>query len=67
MRLAYPARIETDGDGFLAKFPGVTGAHAAGMTRAEAIENAADALTVALGAYIRASEDLPTPRTLRRG
>lgn len=66
MRLAYPVRIEADGDGFLARFPGVAGAHTAGMTRAEAIENAADALTVALAAYIKASEDLPVPRAPRR-
>ena len=67
MRFTYPVRIEADGGGFLAKFPGVAGAHTDGRTRAEALDNAADALIVALFAYIRQGEALPAPRAPKRG
>jgi antitoxin HicB len=66
MKLAYPVRIEADGNGFLARFPGVVGAHTGGATRTEALENAADALVVALAAYVKAAEALPSPRRPRR-
>jgi antitoxin HicB len=67
MRFAYPVRIEADSGGFLAKFPGVAGAHTSGRTRAEALDNAADVLIVALYAYIRQGERLPPSRPPRRG
>ena len=67
MRFAYPVRIEPDGVGFLATFPGIAGAHTAGRTKAEAFANAADALIVALAAYIRQGEGLPAARAPRRG
>ena len=67
MRFAFPVRIEPDGDGFLATFPGVAGAHTAGKKKGEAFKNAADALIVALAAYIKQGEGLPAARPPKRG
>jgi antitoxin HicB len=67
MRFAYPVRIERDDNRFFATFPGIIGAHTAGKTKTEALVHAADALIVALAAYIRQNECLPVTRAPRRG
>lgn len=67
MRFAYPVRVEPDDGGYVATIAGVAGAHTSGRSRAEALRNAADALVVALLAYICQDEPLPSPRAPRRG
>ena len=54
---------EEDG-GFSVSFPDVPEALTCGDDRAEALAMAEDALAVALGAYVRAREDIPSPRPL---
>ena len=62
MRYAYPCVLTPEEDGgFSVSFPDVPEALTCGDDRAEALAMAEDALAVALGAYVRAREDIPSP------
>ena len=66
MRYAYPCVLaREEGGGFSVSFPDVPEALTCGDDRAEALAMAEDALAVALGAYVRAREDVPSPGPLR--
>lgn len=68
MRYAYPCVVAPEEDGgFSVSFPDVPEALTCGDDRAEALAMGEDALAVALGAYVRAREDIPRPGALRRG
>jgi antitoxin HicB len=75
MRYAYPCSIardekeeQTSGrEAYTATFPDVYGANTGGWSWKEAVEMARDCLGVALGMYIKASEDLPAPSPLKEG
>ena len=65
MRYAYPCVLTPEEDGgFSISFPDVPEALTCGDDRAEALAMAEDALAVALGAYVRAREDIPSPGPL---
>lgn len=61
MRFAYPIEVNEAADGVTVAFPDVPEAITAGVTRAEAIERAADALVSALSFYVEDGEPLPRP------
>ncbi|MGC9269128.1 type II toxin-antitoxin system HicB family antitoxin [Acidiphilium sp.] len=61
MRFAYPIEIDEAADGITVAFPDVPEAITAGVTRAEAIERAADTLVSALSFYVEEGEPLPRP------
>ena len=62
MRYAYPCELSPEQDGgFSVSFPDVPEALTCGDDEAEALEMAEDALAVALGAYVRARENIPAP------
>ena len=62
MRYAYPCVLTPEAEGgFSVSFPTVPEALTCGDDRAEALAMAEDALAVALGAYVRAREDIPSP------
>ncbi len=65
MRYAYPCVLAPEEDGgFSVSFPDVPEALTCGDDRSEALAMAEDALAVALGAYVRAREDIPSPGPL---
>ncbi len=65
MRYAYPCVLAPEeGGGFSVSFPDVPEALTCGDDRIEALAMAEDALAVALGAYVRAREDIPSPGPL---
>ena len=62
MRFVYPCVLTPEeGGGYAVSFPDVPEALTGGNDRADALAMAADALTVSLGAYIAAREDVPVP------
>lgn len=62
MDLAYPVTLSPQDDGsLLVSFPDVPEALSEGRTRAEALEEASDALIAALGGYIHEGRDIPFP------
>lgn len=64
----FVCRLQRNGeDGFIATFPDVPEALTEGATRDEALENAADALEVALLGRMKDGDDLPLPRKFRTG
>ena len=68
MRYAFPCELTLEEDGgFSVSFPDVPEALTCGDDRAEALAMAEDALAVALGAYVRAREDIPVPGPLLPG
>ena len=75
MRYAYPCNILRDeeeerGTGreaYTVTFPDVYGANTGGWSWEEALEMAKDCLGVALGMYVKAREDIPTPSPLAEG
>lgn len=75
MRYAYPCSIVRDEEeeratgreAWVVTFPDVAGAHTGGWSRDEALDLAGDCLTVALGMYVGAREDIPTPSPLTEG
>ena len=68
MRYAYPCVLAPEeGGGFSVSFPDVPEALTCGDDRAEALAMAEDALAVALGAYVHAREDIPSPGPLLPG
>ncbi|WP_142417238.1 type II toxin-antitoxin system HicB family antitoxin [Bartonella massiliensis] len=63
MEYTYQAKFETDPDGgFVVTFPDVPEAITAGENRAEALENAVEALGLALRSYPMRGLPLPTPQ-----
>ena len=59
----YPAMFEPGGDGgFVVTFPDVEGAITQGVSRADAMAQAVDALGTALLFYAKEGRSLPTPR-----
>lgn len=68
MRYAYPCVLTPEDDGgFSVAFPDVPEALTCGDDEDEALSMAEDALAVALGAYVRAREAIPTPGPARPG
>ena len=62
MRYSYPCSLTPEEDGgYSVSFPNVPEALTCGDDRAEALEMAQDALTVALGMYVQSGEDIPVP------
>ena len=62
MKLAYPIEILPQDDGsFLVSFPDIPEALTDGMTKDEALAEAVDCLTAALGGYINDRRDVPEP------
>ena len=65
MRYAYPCvLVPEESGGFSVSFPDVPEALTCGDDRTEALAMAEDALAVALGAYVRARQDIPSPGAL---
>ncbi|WP_455466926.1 type II toxin-antitoxin system HicB family antitoxin [Bartonella sp. B39] len=63
MEYTYQAKLEADPDGgFIVTFPDVPEAITAGENQAEALENAAEALGLALRSYPMRGLPLPTPK-----
>ena len=68
MIYTYPCDLVPDEDGgFLVTFPDIPEAITGGKTRAEALEMAQDALTVALAGYVIANWSIPIPSRLSEG
>jgi antitoxin HicB len=68
MNLCYPANVRDYGRGTVGLFfPDVPEAATAGKTLAEAIDRAADALVVALSAYVDEGRAIPSPSRAKRG
>ena len=75
MRYAYPCDIVRDEEeerasgreAYTVTFPDVYGANTCGWSWEEALEMAKDCLEVALGMYVKAREDIPTPSPLAEG
>jgi antitoxin HicB len=66
--LDFVCQLEPNGGGgFIATFPDVPDALTEGATREEAIENAADALEVALLGHMKDGDDIPVPRRRAKG
>ncbi len=64
----YFCLLEPNGEGgFIARFPDVPDALTEGASREEAIENAADALEVALLGCMKDGDDIPPARAKPRG
>ena len=62
MRLEYPCHLTPENDGSVTvTFPDVPEAMTCGLSRAAALAEATDALSVALTFYLEAGEALPTP------
>lgn len=75
MRYAYPCSIVRDEEeerlsgreAYTVTFPDVSGSNTGGWSWEEAVEMAKDCLGVALGMYVKAREDIPTPSPLEKG
>ncbi len=64
----FICRLEPNGEGgFIASFPDVPEALTEGASRDEAIENAADALEVALLGRMKDGDDIPAPHAGPKG
>ena len=69
MRYAYPCDIRRDEEearasgreAYVVTFPDVYGANTGGWSWQEALDLAKDCLGVALGMYVKARQDIPTP------
>jgi antitoxin HicB len=62
MHYAYPVSLEPDDDGgVVVSFPDVPEVHTQGEDREDALEQAEDALVVALGLYVDDGAALPRP------
>nr|WP_246790725.1 type II toxin-antitoxin system HicB family antitoxin [Bartonella alsatica] len=63
MEYTYQAKLESDPDGgFVVTFPDIPEAITAGENRTEALENAVEALGLALRSYPRRGLPLPVPQ-----
>ena len=71
MKYVYPCNVvldeKADGEAYVVTFPDVYGATTGGRSWEEALENAEDALTAALGAYYRQHEEIPLPSPIVDG
>ena len=75
MRYAFPCNIVRDDEeaeatgreAYMVTFPDVYGANTGAWSWKEALEMAEDCLAVALGGYVKAREDIPTPSPLSDG
>lgn len=68
MKLAYPVSLIPQKDGsFLVSCPDIPEALTDGATKAEALSEAVDCVTAALGAYISDRKDIPKPSLPRKG
>ncbi len=68
MNLCYPADLRNYGRGTVGLFfPDVPEAATVGKTRSEALDHAADALVVALSAYVDDGRPIPSPSRAKRG
>ena len=75
MRYAYPCNIVRDKEeerasgreAYTVSFPDVYGANTGGWSWEEALEMAKDCLGVALGMYVKAREDIPSPSPISKG
>src|SRR5260370_42232541 len=68
MSYPYPARLEADEEGRLVvHFPDLPEALTDGADRVEAVAEAADCLSEALGGRSRRGEEIPLPSPLRDG
>ena len=75
MRYAFPCNIVRDDEeaeatgreAYVVTFPDVYGANTGAWSWKEALEMAEDCLAVALGGYVKAREDIPTPSPLTDG
>ena len=75
MRYVYPCNIVRDveeeratgREAYAVTFPDVYGANTGGWSWEEALEMAKDCLGGALGMYVKAHEDIPTPSRLAEG
>lgn len=62
MRYAYPCSLEPESEGgSLVRFPDVPEALTGGRDRTEAPAMAEDCLVVALGAYVKEHQGIPSP------
>jgi antitoxin HicB len=67
-RLRYPVVLAPAAEGgFVVTFPDVPEAITQGDDRADAVANARDALETALELYVDENQDLPAPRSPKRG
>ncbi|HET9811872.1 MAG TPA: type II toxin-antitoxin system HicB family antitoxin [Sphingomicrobium sp.] len=58
----YPVNLTSDDNGtILVRFPDIPEAITFGIDRTEALENAGDALVIAIGEYIQGRRDVPQP------
>ena len=68
MRYAYPCQITLhEGHEFVVSFPDVPGALTGANDRAEALELAADALSVMLAGYVKDRKAIPVPSPVLDG
>ena len=68
MRYAYPCQITPhENNELMVSFPDVPGALTSGYSRAEALEMAADGLTVALAMYVDRRLAIPVPSPVADG
>ena len=68
MNLCYPADLRNYRRGTVGLFfPDVPEAATVGKTRTEALDHAADALVVALSAYVDDGRPIPSPSRAKRG
>lgn len=75
MRYVYPCCIardkeeeqESGREAYTVSFPDVYGANTGGWSRKEAVERAKNCLAIALGMYVKAYEDIPTPSSVKEG
>ena len=75
VRYVYPCCIARDEkeerasgkEAYTVAFPDVYGANTGGWSWKEAMERAKDCLAVALGMYVKASEDIPVPSAQKEG
>lgn len=68
MNLCYPADLRNYGRGTIGLFfPDVPEAATVGKTKTEVLDHAADALVVALSAYVDDGRPIPSPSCAKRG
>lgn len=68
LKVQYPCRLTPEDDGtFTVSFPDVPEALTCGNTRAEALDLAQDALSVALTFYLEEGKPTPTPGRCKAG
>lgn len=68
VRCLYPCVLTPEeAGGFFVAFPDVPGALTNGITRAEALTPAEDALGAALAGYVHERWDIPTPSPVAKG